>query len=149
MRLISVVMVQVLILIGPEGYYDTRPCSVVDFMFSGNRTMVESLHPSCEAYYTGADPNRQVLIDAFGSNGSGDVDQAAVQYTLCFNAAMWLALSLHVLGVELYLHLTPAEAARLRRISYKRQIEAGMRWPGNAGLTSERLGDAEPFLPPL
>jgi len=45
------------------------------------------------------------------------------------------------------LHLTPREAERLRNVSYQRQVEAGMRNPGNAGLTAERLGDAMPFVP--
>ena len=35
------------------------------------------------------------------------------------------------------------EAQRLRKISYQRQLEAGMKKPGRAGLTSDRLGDAD------
>lgn len=148
MRVIAIVIQIVFDAIGPEGYYEARPCSVIDFMFSGNRTLVESIHPDCKAFYTGDDPDRHVLIDAFGSNGSGEVDQASAQLNLSFNAAAWLAVTIHIIAVELYLHLTPAEAARLRRVSYQRQYEAGMRRPGNAGLTAERLGDAEPFVPP-
>ena len=45
------------------------------------------------------------------------------------------------------MRLTPREAERLRNVSYQRQVEAGMRNPGNAGLTAERLGDAKPFVP--
>jgi len=45
------------------------------------------------------------------------------------------------------LHLTPREAERLRNVSYQRQVEAGMRNPGNAGLTVQRLGDANPWNP--
>jgi hypothetical protein len=41
------------------------------------------------------------------------------------------------------LHLTPKEAQRLRKVSYQRQLEAGMKNPGSAGLTSDRLGDAD------
>lgn len=41
------------------------------------------------------------------------------------------------------LHLTPREAERLRKVSYSRQLEAGMNHPGSAGLTADRLGDAE------
>lgn len=42
-----------------------------------------------------------------------------------FGAAGFLALFLHALGIELYLHLTPAEAERLRLVSYERQVERG------------------------
>lgn len=45
------------------------------------------------------------------------------------------------------LHLTPAEAERLRNVSYQRQVEAGMKHPGRAGLTADRLGDAKIWEP--
>ena len=45
------------------------------------------------------------------------------------------------------LHLTPREAERLRNVSYQRQVEAGMKNPGNAGLTVQKLGDAQPWAP--
>lgn len=57
--------------------------------------------------------------------------------------ALWLALMLHAIGIEIYLRLTPRETERLREVSYQRQLEAGMRRPGSAGLTADRLGDAE------
>jgi hypothetical protein len=66
---------------------------------------------------------------------------AALQGT--FAGAGLLALILHAIGIELYLHFTPAEAERLREVSYERQLERGFRRPGSAGLTSDRLGDAE------
>ena len=48
---------------------------------------------------------------------------------------------------DLQLHLTPAEHERLRNVSYQKQLEAGMKNPGSAGLTTDRLGDAEPWVP--
>ena len=48
--------------------------------------------------------------------------------------------------VSQQIHLTPRESERLRQVSYERQIEAGMSHPGSAGLTAERLGDANPFV---
>ena len=41
------------------------------------------------------------------------------------------------------MRLTPREAERLRAVSYTRQLEAGMHNPGSAGLTADRLGDAD------
>ena len=50
----------------------------------------------------------------------------------------------HLIGVEIYLQLTPAESHRLRRISYEKQLEAGFANPGNAGITAANgWGDAE------
>lgn len=64
-----------------------------------------------------------------------------------FGMATWLALVLHVVGVELYLRLTPKEAERLRQVSYKKQLAAGMRNPGSSGLVVQNWGDAEKWEP--
>ena len=75
-------------------------------------------------------------------NGAGVAEvMAALQGT--FGGAGLLAFFLHALGIELYLHFTPAEAQRLRQVSFERQQERGFRRPGSAGLTTDRLGDAE------
>ena len=44
--------------------------------------------------------------------------------------------------------MTPAESARLRRVSYDRQLARGFKRPGYSGLVAERFGDAEPYVPP-
>jgi hypothetical protein len=59
-----------------------------------------------------------------------------------------MALFLHVVGVEIYLALTPVEAERLRRVSYEKQLQAGYKNPGNAGTTVQRWGDAEAWPTP-
>ena len=64
-----------------------------------------------------------------------------------FGAAFWLAFVLHVLGVELYLKMTPAEGERLRQVSYERQLERGLTPVGRAGMTVDRWGDAERWVP--
>lgn len=58
-----------------------------------------------------------------------------------------LALWIHAIAVEVYLRLTPAEGERLKEVSYQRQRERGFRNPGTAGLTAEKLGDANPYVP--
>ena len=59
----------------------------------------------------------------------------------------WLALLVHFVGIEIYLALTPREAARLRQVSYEKQLAAGIRRPGYAGFTVEAWGDAEKWEP--
>ncbi len=49
--------------------------------------------------------------------------------------------------MDLQLRLTPKETERLRNVSYQRQLEAGMRNPGSAGLTVDRFGDADKWVP--
>ncbi|OLN81155.1 hypothetical protein CCHL11_09527 [Colletotrichum chlorophyti] len=129
-----------------SAYYQVKQCAVVDFIFRHNQTRVLSLYPDCGAYYSGENPSAHVLVHA--NLGAHQPAEIAAGFTSVFDAGSWLALVIHAILVELYLHLTPAEAERLRRISYQRQLDAGMKNAGNAGLTVQRFGDAEPWLPP-
>ncbi|KJZ71331.1 hypothetical protein HIM_09267 [Hirsutella minnesotensis 3608] len=144
MRIIGVIMAAIIGKADSE-YYVVKPCYVVDNMFFGNRTAVESLYPNCRAYYSGANPNVHVAIHA--DTTSGRPDEAASAFNNSFGPSCALALFIHIFAAELYLRLTPAEAERLRRVSYQHQLEAGMKNPGNAGFTVQRLGDAEPWFP--
>ncbi|KAJ5968388.1 hypothetical protein N7501_004636 [Penicillium viridicatum] len=63
--------------------------------------------------------------------------------------AMWLALVMYTVGIELYLRLTTKEAERLRNVSYKRQLAAGMKNPGSTGLVPEKLGAMDLWEPQL
>lgn len=60
---------------------------------------------------------------------------------------MWAGMVLHIIGVEIYLSLTPREAERLRKVSYERALEAGFKNPGNTGTTASRFGDADEWKP--
>lgn len=64
-----------------------------------------------------------------------------------YSMQLWITIVAHLIGVEIYLALTPRESERLRRVSYEKQLEAGYPQPGSAGLTSDRWGDAEPYKP--
>lgn len=55
---------------------------------------------------------------------------------------LWLCTFLHTLADEIYLSLTPLEAERLRRLSYHKQLAAGLPNPGSAGTTVQGWGDA-------
>ncbi|KPM37752.1 hypothetical protein AK830_g8834 [Neonectria ditissima] len=141
MRVIAVIMAK--ITSSSDPYYAVGSCAVVDYIYFHNQTTVEALYPNCASFYNGVAPDQRILI-------KGDVtaprpDQIASGLNVTFGASAWLALAIHCVAVELYLRLTPAEAERLRRVSYQRQLEAGMKNPGNAGLTVQRLGDAEPW----
>jgi uncharacterized membrane protein len=79
---------------------------------------------------------------------SSDPAQVGTSLQINFGMAIWLAIALHMIGVEIYLQLTPREAARLRMESYKRQLAAGYENPGSTGLVLEKFGDADPWVVP-
>ncbi|CCF38960.1 hypothetical protein CH063_09919 [Colletotrichum higginsianum] len=144
MRIISFLAVMIT---ADSGYYQVKQCAVLDFIFKHNQTRVLDLYSDCGGYYSGENPGLNVIVH--GNYHAHQPAEIAAGFTSVFDAGSWLALAIHAILVELYLHLTPAEAERLRRISYQRQLEAGMKNAGNAGLTVQRLGDAEPWLPPV
>ncbi|KAL5866881.1 hypothetical protein ACKVWC_010771 [Pyricularia oryzae] len=141
MRLIFVVMIFVN---SARGYSTVRECSQVDYEMEGDRDSVLRLFPGCEGFYSGEDEHAVVIVDANMGGNAATVGSALV---LSFGAALWLAIAIHMIGVEIYLMLTPAEHERLRNVSYQRQLEAGMKNPGRAGLTVDRFGDAEKWIP--
>ncbi|KXJ85614.1 hypothetical protein Micbo1qcDRAFT_221929 [Microdochium bolleyi] len=119
-------------------------CAKIDFMMQRRETVLAAF-PGCAPFYSGQEPLAHVAVHA--SNPGANVAEVTAAFNATFGMALWLALVLHAVGIEIYLHLTPAEALRLRNISYQRQVAAGMRHPGNAGLTAQRLGDAPDFVP--
>lgn len=110
-------------------YYDYRPCSVIDHMFSHNATLVTTFYPVCSGFYSGAVPDQHVLIAAdltSSSSSGGRPDHIAAGFNVTFGPAAWLALVIHCVAVEVYLNMTAEEGERLRRLSYQRQVEAGI-----------------------
>jgi hypothetical protein len=120
-------------------YYAVWPCSKIEFTLPNAKMLVPS-YPACAAYANGTDPSGVAAVKADLHGGTGV--NAGAGLGVSFGMALWLALVIHAIGVEVYLNLTPKEAQRLRQVSYQRQLEAGMRNPGAAGLTADRLGDA-------
>lgn len=132
-----------------DDYYDAVACDVIfnDYAglgipTAGNPTY--HLYPECAAK-NGSATHRTVAVHA---NPAAGPETAGVAFQLTFGMSTWIALLIHAIGVEIYLNLTPAENERLRIVSYERQLEAGFKTPGRAGLTVDRLGDALTWQPP-
>jgi uncharacterized membrane protein len=134
MRLIMVLSATIISSIG--GYYIAMPCKQLAYM-GGNTAN----YPACVA-----DASGQTAVLA-NFNVPQGVEQVAASMQTSFGMAGWIAFTLHVIGIEVYLKLTPAENERLRQVSYERQLERGFKHPGRAGLTVDRLGDAEEWKP--
>ncbi|KAF8761191.1 hypothetical protein RHS01_00290 [Rhizoctonia solani] len=122
-RLVMIIVAQIISTIGE--YYTLWNCGEVLYTFDNDSTRLIASYPMC----TG------------DQLGSIHVPVLAV-WTGVVNIGSALRASFGPpSGVEIYIHLTPGEAERLRKVSYQRQLEAGMKHPGSMGTTSDRLGD--------
>jgi hypothetical protein len=122
-------------------YYSTMTCGEITSLYDSNEP-VNKLYPQCSNLNSTVD-DMVVVMAKFGSQP----EQIGASLGLSFGMAMWLALILHLVCVEIYLALTPREGNRLRQVSYEIQLEQGFKHPGSAGLTSDRWGDAEEWKP--
>lgn len=139
-------------------YHTAIRCAEIWYMYSQYGVPAEQnptglIYPQCameiglDGQPTGGstDPATNIATHvSVSSVGDGPENSAAMLRT-AFPMAAWLALIIHALVVELYLWLTPAESYRLRKVSYQRQVERGLRPKGgfmDAGLTATRIGDA-------
>ncbi|KAL5388625.1 hypothetical protein PMIN06_003051 [Paraphaeosphaeria minitans] len=140
-RIILIIATNIISAVG--SYYTVWPCAKIAYTMRSDEATLEA-YPECASYVNGSDLFQQAVVHAqFG----GHPTEIGAALNMCFGMALWLALAMHAIGVEVYLHLTPKEAERLRNVSYQRQLEAGMRNPGSAGLTAEKLGDSEAWMP--
>ncbi|KAK3311563.1 uncharacterized protein B0T15DRAFT_427897 [Chaetomium strumarium] len=144
LRIILILMAMVISSGWTGEYFAVRQCAQVNYTLGESATRAG--YPDCEAFYSGEDPYKQAMVKA---TMNGDTMTAGAAMGLSFGPSIWLAFVLHAVGIEVYLRLTPFEHDRLRNVSYQRQIEAGMRNPGMAGLTADRLGDAVPWKPTI
>lgn len=120
-------------------YYAVRTCVQVAYVVDSASEML-SRYPGC----VNATDDTPVIVRAkFGT----EAEEIGAGLGVNFGMALWFAILLHLIGVEIYLALTPREGERLRMVSYQRQLEAGFVNPGSAGLTIDRLGDAEKWRP--
>lgn len=124
-----------------DTYRVVQSCEQIAFVNSPEA--VAEFFPQC-ANATGSQAGAFVVVDA---TFNGRVEQIGGSLDITFGMAIWLALFMHLVGVEIYLALTPIEGQRLRNVSYERQLEAGFKHPGSAGLTSDRWGDAPRWQP--
>ncbi|KAL2132139.1 hypothetical protein VTI74DRAFT_4145 [Chaetomium olivicolor] len=138
-----IIMILSAMIMSNHGYLVPKSCAEVVFLLGSAQKALQGF-PDCESYVSGADPNKAVLVPATMEGTRANVN---AMLSMSFGAAFWLAIAIHAAGVEIYLHLTPTEADRLRNVSYQRQLEAGMKNPGRAGLTADKLGDSALWVP--
>lgn len=80
-------------------YYAARPCREVASAI-GDASQTVALYPDCATYFSGANSDQHVAVHA-DLNSSYPVE-AAVAAGMSFGMAMWLALVIHMVAVEIY-----------------------------------------------
>ncbi|MCJ1384128.1 hypothetical protein MMC17_007244 [Xylographa soralifera] len=141
-RLITIIAAQVTTLIG--SYLVLYTCDELRFIHSNDLTYVQRVYPACGPPGSTNSSGQAVVHADFAA---GIAENIGASLRLNFGMAIWLALFMHLVGVEIYLNLTPREKQRLRQISYERQLEAGYKSPGSATLVVEHWGDADEWKP--
>ncbi|KAI9668895.1 MAG: hypothetical protein M1831_000965 [Alyxoria varia] len=139
LRIIMIISALITSMIG--SYYHSWTCDEIAFARGSNN--LRENYPEC---LQNGRPEKHVVVHA-DFNGD-NVEEVGAALQISFGMAAWLAFFLHLIGVEIYLRMTPAEGERLRCVSYRKQLEAGFSHPGSAGLTSDRWGDAPKWVPP-
>ncbi|EHK25597.1 uncharacterized protein TRIVIDRAFT_189365 [Trichoderma virens Gv29-8] len=119
-----------------DTYYIPMPCDKLAFTVA-NDTVTRESYPECASFLSGQSTGQFASVRARLS-GSANAAEAAAALSVRFGVGLWLAAFIHVIAVEIYLNLTPAEHERLREKN-----------PGRAGLTVDRFGDAEIWAPKL
>ncbi|KAG6364529.1 hypothetical protein INS49_006130 [Diaporthe citri] len=127
-----------------QGYAAMRPCAQIDSDGVLPKFLIESSWPECEAYFTGRSPDQQVLVKA---EYYGLPIEINVAISIVSGASAFVALFLHAMGVELYLHLTSGESERLRQASYHRQSASGQRHSPRAGSDVDNFEDSAKMPP--
>jgi uncharacterized membrane protein len=128
-------------------YWIAIRCSEIFYMYTYYAGVPDSHNPTSLLYpqCTGPNSAAYVAIPTTPSNPArAGPENSAALFRSTFGLSGWIALVIHAILVELYLGLTPAESARLRQVSYERQLKAGFRHPEKGALTAARLGDAPP-----
>ncbi|TVY82193.1 hypothetical protein LSUE1_G002223 [Lachnellula suecica] len=134
------------VIISKKGdYYSVWECANIDFTFRefGFPGGLEEMYPEC--LMPNGTVDGRVVVKAV--HDFTKPIQAGSMINIMFSASIWLAIAVHIIGVEIYLNLTPLESKRLRQISYERALAAGFKNPGNTGTTAQRFGDAEEYVP--
>lgn len=122
------------------GYYQVQTCGQVASIYPDSSAPLAANYSQC----LNATLDFPVVVAA---NLHGSFEQIGASHGLGFGMALWMSILLHLVGVEIYLNLTPGETNRMRTVSYERQLEAGFAHPGSAGITADRWGDAPAWQP--
>jgi len=115
--LVRIIQVVGLIIVSMmQTYYTAMSCDLIAFIAGEDRRQA---YPSCGP---GGNGYAAVLAKIY----SKSPEEASATFQVVFDLSIWLALVVHAVAVEVFLHYTPLEAKRLQDISFHRQVKAGL-----------------------
>lgn len=128
-------------------FYVTMACHSVDAILSLVQPgLAPAFYPQCAGR---PDATVAVLANKYAAptaEGIPPLHEIGATAQVTFAPTGMLALMIHYFAVEMYLHLTGAEANRLKRVSRERQLQRGWSRAGDASwLTRETWGDMDEF----
>ena len=83
-------------------FYYSMPCEKIVGLYQEYHIPEQAAlgqYPSCLTYINGSDPNAHASVHA---TANGLPEQAAAVLDMSFGMCLWLALALHVIGLEIY-----------------------------------------------
>lgn len=97
-----IITAQIITAIG--GYHAVWPCAKIAYTLDDPSTIAAE-YPTCAGYANGTDPGGVSLVKAqLGGPGSTSANAGAV-LNISFGMALWIALAMHAIGVEIYVSL--------------------------------------------
>lgn len=82
-----------------QGYTSLRQCAQINSDGVLPQPVIENVWPGCAAYFSGANPDQQVLVRA---DYYGFPIEINVALSIASGASAFVALILHATGVEVY-----------------------------------------------
>jgi hypothetical protein len=111
-------MIITTMIVSKGGYYQVWTCAKIEATLP-NPSMLLSKYPACAAYANGTDANEVAVVKA---NLTGDTGvNSGAGLGVSFGMSLWLAVSIHAIGVEVYVRLRLIKYlcdVRLTRNSY-------------------------------
>lgn len=101
-----------------QGHTAMRPCAQINSDGVLPAAAIRQLWPGCAAYLAGADPGRQVPVDA---DYHGFPIEINVALSIASGASALLALSLHAVAIEIYVSIYPGHHVYIRQGTDRRR----------------------------
>lgn len=95
-------IITALIVTKSGNYYMAQPCAKIAYIYANNASKTLQLYPECESYFEGSNHNQNVVVNL---NFNGRSEQITASLGSGFGMALWLALGIHAIGVEVYVSL--------------------------------------------
>lgn len=93
-----IVSIGMLVISSIGGYYVAQPCDKI-FDIVGNATKTLAKYPECAAFLNGTAPDKQTAVLASMDEGRVEI---AASLNMTFGMALWVALALHAICIEIY-----------------------------------------------